>query len=76
MTRLLLTAGIVLSLAACSTTGPATQQAGYKTNAAYAFRTDIKDRNTKPVIRNESLASKPRLGFSGFAATQVIGGIN
>ncbi|QND52129.1 hypothetical protein HB779_09570 [Phyllobacterium sp. 628] len=76
MTRLLLTAGIVLSLAACSTTGPGTQTASYKTNTAYAFKTGIHDRNAKPVIRHEALAKEPRLGFTGFAATQAIGGIN
>lgn len=76
MTRLLLAAGVVFSLAACSTSGGPSYVASYKANTGYAFKTDIESRKASSTSKVNVSVNEPRLGFKGFSGTQVLGGIN
>ncbi|MGO4448863.1 hypothetical protein AB4Y96_08025 [Phyllobacterium sp. TAF24] len=74
MTRLLLVTAVAVTLAACSTSGGPSRLASYKANTGYAFKTDID--NGKVSSTSKAPANGPRLGFTGFSGTQIIGGIN
>ncbi|MBA8880048.1 hypothetical protein [Phyllobacterium myrsinacearum] len=76
MTRLLLAAGMALSLAACSTTGGQTSETHYKSNAGFPVRADSQNKKINTKSKVETLAAAPRLGFAGFSGTQIAVGIN
>ncbi|MBA8903301.1 hypothetical protein FHW17_004213 [Phyllobacterium sp. P30BS-XVII] len=76
MIRLLLVTAVAATLAACSTSGGPSHLASYKANTGYAFKTDIDNGKVSSTSKVNAPANGPRLGFTGFSGTQIIGGIN
>ncbi|WP_426130397.1 hypothetical protein [Pararhizobium sp. PWRC1-1] len=69
MTRILLAAGMALSVASCSTTGFSTHESGFRSLAGYTIKKDLDCKCTKLKTKFDPLRDEPRLGFKGFYAS-------